>query len=227
MDFTGFLAMTGAEIEFCHDYPSKMAYMSCHFSPYGTGLSAMPPSLPPDSMVMLTDRTPLCGHDPARIAAQLAELAGRCAGVILDLQRQSPEAEAVVDAVLAALPCPVIVSVLYGVGKDCPVLLPPPPLWTPLKTHLQPWAGRSIWLEAATEQALVTVTEKGSRYGPTDLIRDTPFTDETLHVRYSCRALDDRAEFFLQRDNDQLEALLNEAKQLGTTEFLGLYQQLK
>ena len=177
-------------------------------------------------MIMLTDSTPLCGHEPQRIAAELLNISDRSSGVILDLQRESDEAAAVVDAVLAALPCPVIVSALYAAERNCPVLLPPPPLWTPLEEHLKFWKGRPIWLEAVTEGALVTVTAQGSRYEPTILSVPATFCDEKLHVRYSCRTFDDRAEFHLQRDCAQLDALLSEAQHLGITEFLGLYQQI-
>lgn len=66
-----FLAMTAAEIRGTETLPSKTAWMACHFSPYSTGLSNLPKDLPPGSMVILDDITPIHGHDAEAIAAQL------------------------------------------------------------------------------------------------------------------------------------------------------------
>ena len=73
-----YLAMTAREFRICKTVPANMAWMACHFSPYGTGLSNLPTSLPPGSMIILNDRTPICGHDPELIAAQLKELLKSC-----------------------------------------------------------------------------------------------------------------------------------------------------
>ena len=70
-----YLAMTAAEFRQNPAISGKIGWMACHFSPYGTGLSNCPTELPPGSMLILNDRTPVCGHDPALIAAQLAEMA--------------------------------------------------------------------------------------------------------------------------------------------------------
>ena len=66
-----FLAMTAAEIRGTETLPPKTAWMACHFSPYSTGLSNLPKALPPGSMVILDDITPIHGHDSETIAAQL------------------------------------------------------------------------------------------------------------------------------------------------------------
>ena len=44
------------------------------FFPYSTGLSNLPKALPPGSMVILDDITPIHGHDAEAIAAQLRPL---------------------------------------------------------------------------------------------------------------------------------------------------------
>ena len=101
MAFPCYLAMTAAEILRCEKIPPNPAYLSCHFSPYGKGLSAVPPSLPPDTLLILTDRTPVCGHDAELVAQQLCDAAARlkCCGILLDLQRPDvPEAPAIVKA---------------------------------------------------------------------------------------------------------------------------------
>ena len=84
-----FLAMTAAEIQGTETLPPKTAWMACHFSPYSTGLSNLPKALPPGSMVILDDITPIHGHDAEAIAAQLRSRLEEieCSGVLLDFQR--------------------------------------------------------------------------------------------------------------------------------------------
>ena len=42
-----YLAASPAQISKMERFPEKLAWMACHFSPYGTGLSNLPASLPP------------------------------------------------------------------------------------------------------------------------------------------------------------------------------------
>ena len=49
------LAMTAAELG-AAPLPSHPAWMACHFSPYSTGLTNLPPKLPQDSLLILNDR---------------------------------------------------------------------------------------------------------------------------------------------------------------------------
>ena len=88
-----FLAMTAAEIRGTETLPPKTAWMACHFSPYSTGLSNLPKDLPPGSMVILDDITPIHGHDAEAIAAQLRPRLEEmeCSGVLLDFQRPGYE----------------------------------------------------------------------------------------------------------------------------------------
>ena len=105
-----FLAMTAAEIRGTETLPPKTAWMACHFSPYSTGLSNLPKALPPGSMVILDDITPIHGHDSETIAAQLRPRldALKCSGVLLDFQRPGyEEAELLAGRLSEALPCPV------------------------------------------------------------------------------------------------------------------------
>lgn len=230
MDFPLFLAMTAAEFASCRALPPKIAYMACHFSPSGTGLSGLPKWLPPNSVLMLTDELPPNGHDPRKIALELKASVERlnCSAVLLDLQRPVlPEVKAVVAAA-AALPCPVAVSAAYAEDHDCGVLLPPPPLWTTLSDHLKPWKGRTIWLEAAIEGAEVTVTENGSIYTSCSCTPlDSSFSSETLHVDYRTEVKKDRAIFHIRRGRAHMAEFLQEAKGLGVESALGLYQQFR
>ena len=214
----------------CPQLPPKTAYMSCHFSPYGIGLSNLPRSLPPGSALMLTDRTPIWEHDPGQIAKQLAQCVQQhaCSGVLLDLQRpEQPSALPIIAAVLETLPCPVVVSESYAAHFPCPVLVSPPPLWTPLSQHLTPWQGRQIWLEAALDAATVTVDAHGSHYLPCPYLPpENCHRDDALHIAYQTELQEAAAVFHLYRDKEELNALLTEAAALGVQEYIGLYQQL-
>ena len=58
MAIAPFLAMTAAEMQNSSQLPPKIAWMACHFSPYGLGLSNLPKELPSDSLLMVDDITP-------------------------------------------------------------------------------------------------------------------------------------------------------------------------
>lgn len=226
-----YLAMTAAEILRTSQLPEKLAYMACHFSPYGTGLSNIPDSLPPSSILILNDRTPICGHDPALITQQLSQIVAdlACEAVLLDFQRPGfPETAALTAVVTAELPCPVGVSELYAADISCPVFLPPVPINQPICAYLSPWKEREIWLEAALDSMAITVTAEGSRC---EEVAYTPppeacHTDDMLHCRYSIHSLPEKIRFTLYRNQDQLEQLLSQAQELGVSKAIGLYQQL-
>lgn len=224
MEINCFLAMTAAEIRSCSPLPPKIAWMACHFSPYGTGLSNLPKWLPEGSLLILNDRTPICGHDPHLVAQQLEDIvtAFHCSSILLDLQR--PGGEAVVDAVVR-LSCKVAVTPAYAKDENCAVFLPPPPLTLPLPQHIAPWKNREIWLEAALEQCTIRVTKDGSR----EVDRPPfpcPYVDSALHCRYGMEIQPQYIDFHLQRDQQQLSALMAEGQELGISQFVGLYQQL-
>lgn len=224
MKIVPYLAMTAAEFEKASVLPEPMAWMACHYSPYGTGLSNLPRQLPTGSLLILNDRTPICGHDADLVAKQLRECAEKfsCAGILLDLQRSG--SEDVVKAV-ATLPCPVAVTPPYAQSAPCAVFLPPPPLTVPLKKHITPWDGREIWLEIATEETTVRVTADGSGHITPHALA-CPHTDARLHCRYGMEKSAQFVDFYLQRSADECNALMREANECGISVFVGLYQQL-
>jgi len=232
MEKVAFLAQTCAEFAQCDKNPEKIAWMACHFSPYGTGLSNLPRMLPEGSMLIVNDRIPICGHDPKRIAKQISEIVSEfsCSAVLLDFQRPGCELTyEVVRSVIQRLSCPVGVSHLYAAGFSCPVFLPPPDLDVPILSHLAPWDGREIWLEAALDMAQFTVTENGCTslplpYSPPE---GNVLRDEKLCCSYRCDIHDDAAVFTLWRTPEDLGRLLELSAQLGVTRSVGLYQQLK
>ncbi len=224
-----YLAMTAAEFQENEGFPGPMAWMACHFSPYGTGLSNLPQRLPEGSLLMVNDRTPVFGHSPERIARQVAEAVSQlgCSGVLLDFQREwEPLTQAIADAI-AALDCPVGITPPYAGAGKCGVFLPPPPLTVPLEEHLAPWRDRPIWLEAATEAVCIRVDAGGNRQlPPADSALPYPHKDEKLHCRYRTEVQAQHIDFHLCRDGEMLGALMGQAAALGVQRFVGLYQQL-
>ena len=232
MGFPLYLAMTAAEIAACDNLPTQLAYMACHFSPYGTGLSNFPDFLPENTLLILNDRTPVCGHDPQLIASQLQQVIDdfSCCGVLLDLQRpNNPETSAVVDAVVSAIPGKAAVSEDYARNRDCPVFLSPPPLRMPLQQYLAPWSGRDIWLEVAPDAETITITSQGSRTTPLPLfcIPENSFVDVALHCRYQIEMQQAFVNFHIERSGQLLQEMLISAQELGVSRAVGLYQLLR
>ncbi len=226
MPFAGYLAMTAAEMQKTHPLPEKVAYMACHFSPYTLGLSNLPSSLPPGSLLMLNDRTPICGHDPDAVMGQLEDAVKyfSCTGVVLDFQR--PGAEAMVHAA-SALPCPVCVTPSYGEIGDFPVLVPPVPPDRALADWLKQFPGKEQWLELAVSVMTVTVAAGGAAAAflpPWDAPKNG-HADKELFCHYEIRLKEDAAVFTLFRTDSDIAALAEKAAGLGISQFIGLYQE--
>lgn len=224
-----YLAMTAAEVRGCDTVPEKMAWMACHFSPYGTGLTNLPARLPEGSLLILNDRTPVHGHDPKRIRGQLEQAVTemKCRAVLLDLQRQSDEVKEIIEE-LQNLPCPVIVSAQYAAGLRCPVFLPPVPLLKTVGEYIKPWKGREIWLEAALDGLQVTLTAQGSSAAPLPAGADDmgPHRDDGLFCHYGITVSQEQAVFTLGRTADDLRELLAAGGEAGVCGAVGLYQEL-
>ena len=230
MGFPLYLAMTVAEMLENGPLPPNFAYMACHFSPYGTGLSNLPTWLPAESMLILNDRTPIRGHDPDLICDQLAEVAEawHCRSLLLDFQQPDCEETAILARkLIRTLPCPVGLSAVYAKDLPCPVFLPPPPLDVPLERCLALWQGREIWLEAVLDGAQLTLTDEGCRSTPIPYPSlSGGFADEALHCHYHIQTEESAAHFTLYRTRQDLYALLEEAASLGVTQAVGLWQEL-
>lgn len=227
-----FLAMTAAEIRGAQTLPAKIAWMACHFSPYSTGLSNLPKKLPPGSMVILDDITPIHGHDPQVIAHQLLTRLEtlKYSAVLLDFQRPGfEEAAALAEHLSRALPCPVGVSPLYGKGLKGPVFLPPVPPDTSLSDYLSPWKGREIWLELALEGETIVLTSAGAKVSslPAAAQSADGYRDAHLHCHYRIQTEENQARFTLLRTPEDLTELLSEGETQGVTLAVGLYQQLQ
>lgn len=226
-----YLAMTASEFAAVEEFPPKCAWMACHFSPYGTGLSNLPAALPEGSLLILNDRIPIRGHDRERIAGQLGRTveALHCAGVLLDFQQpEVPELEALARHLTASLPCPAAVSNQYARDLDCPVFLSPCPHHTHLQEYTAPWQDRELWLDLAVDAETITVTKEGSTVLPLPLgeMPQGGHWDEALHCHYTIENRKDSARFTLWRTQEDLERLAEEAETLGIHTLVGLYQEL-
>lgn len=226
-----YLAMTGAEFQSCVKLPDHIAWMACHFSPYGGGLSNLPPALPPDSLLILNDRIPPAGHDPQLIEQQLHQTveALSCRGVLLDFQREkSAETARLVSHLTKASPFPVIVSDIYATESDCPVFLSPCPHHVPLSQYITPWQGREIWLDIAYNAETILLTKEQSVITPLPLgeLPEGGHADPLLHCHYSIEQRENSAQFTLWRTKGDIQLLAEESETLRVDALIGLYTEL-
>ena len=225
------LAMTAGEMRNISAFPGKVAWMACHFSPYGLGLSNLPKSLPNGSVLMVDDVTPPHGHDPVYVGEQLIGCVEKwkCSGVLLDFQRVGcEETMAIAESLVKALPCPTVVSEIYAQDLDCPVFLPPVPPSVPMEEHLALWKDRKIWLELGLDGEILTLTEDGCETTPLphpDLDAQG-FFDEELCCHYQIATNEKSARFTLWRTIDDIDFLWNKAKSHGIMHCVGLYQEI-
>ena len=229
MEIPLYLSMTAAEFAHCNVFPKHTAWMACHFSPYGTGLTNLPTHLPKGSLLIVNDRTPVHRHDPIQIRQMLENTISTlgCSGVLLDMQqRNSPETQKIIKELLN-LPCPVCVSDIYGKDLNCPVFLPPVPLTLSPEEYFAPWKGREIWLDAAIDCSLLTVNEKGCFHASCCPNGDFPFREDRLFCHYRTEQQKNSVQFYLRRTKDDLVNLLSKSANYGVTTGVGLWQELR
>ena len=225
------LAMTQSEIAAADQFPSRLAWMSCQFSPFTKGITNIPKSLPEGAMLILDDQQNCFTHSPDLVARQLLDAVQQlgCESVLLDFQRPAdPESITMARTIVEALPCPVAVTEEFA--KDlltCPVLLAPCPLHMPLQTYLQPWQGRELWMEAALCQEIITVRRNGTSFTPDYPVDLTGgFFEPNLLCRYRIAVSPEKITFTLFDTPETLHRKLLEAHALGVRRFVGLFQEL-
>ena len=230
MPIPQYLAMTAAEMEGSAVLPHQMAWMACHFSSSGNGLSNLPKWLPAGSALILDDSTPIHDHDPERIAAELGQCIQhlQCVGLLLDFQRPDEgQAREVAEYLCETLPIPVIVSDAYAEGLDCGVFISPVPPDEAMASRLTRWQGREIWLDTTMEGLEIVLTEKGAKSAtlPHQKYPDCGLEDRLLHCHYRISLSENSAAFTLWRTKSDISAQLEEAEALGVTAAVGLYQE--
>lgn len=225
-----FLAMTEGEIRTAPTLPPHLAFMACHFSPYGVGLVNIPQRLPKGSILIVNDRVPVLHHDPGVILRQLQAVCRQLSlrGILLDFEIAGCEkTREIVHTLAGALPCPVCVSENYAEGLPCPVFICPP-LNLPLKEVLKKWQGRKIWLEAPIWQEQFLLTREGCTPRACDICPDgTYFIDENLCCRYTFSLTEREATFTLKRGKEEIELLLKQVEHTDVELAVGLFQKLQ
>lgn len=227
MSLRFYLAMTEAEIRSATSLPRHLAYMACHFSPYGIGLTNIPKQLPPGSILIVNDRVPVLHHDPAFILRQLTSAVQKLNvfGILLDFQIYDvPMTAQIVKTLVNGLPCPVAVSAVYGKELSCPIFTAPALHqrfcdFEPIKK------GRPLWLDAYQEAALYKVTSNGCTISKEARLSGKNFFDEVLQCRYSFSVERDSAAFTLSRQAEEITGYLHAAEKAGISVAVGLYQQ--
>ena len=231
MDFTCYLAMTEAEFSCAEVLPVHPAWMACHYSCYGMGLSGLPKRLPEEALLIVNDRTPPAGHDPKIIVQQLKQLIQQhgIQQVLLDFQRDGfEESRCLAQQLVQELTVSVAVSEKYAASLECPVFLDCPPPYKALEACTEKWSGRELWLELAPEAGIAEVTKEGFLYKSKQDEDSTefPFYDTELCCRYRTQIYDDRLLVTMKRDKEALKALCMQAQTMGIHTFVGLYQQV-
>ncbi len=227
-----YLAITGQEFPHFCKFSSTLCYLACHFSASGKGLSNLPTVLPAGTIISIDDSTPITNHCADVVTSQINEVVEELhpSGILLDFQRpDNPFTPDMVESILSSVTCPVAVSHVYAKGYDCPVFLPPLPFRMTLSAYLQPWAGREIWLELGNEKEMAIITE--NEFGAEkvyDIPNNNPyFSDRPLLCHYSTHISQDHIALYFHRTEQDLQDLQAEAKELGVTKFIGLWQQLR
>lgn len=227
-----YLATTAQEFTQYKDFPSTLCYLACHFSSSGTGLSNLPCTLPLGSIISIDDSTPIASHQTDVVIRQIATLVEKFhpCGILLDFQRpDNPYAADMIEAIIKHTSCTVAVSHIYAKDHNCPVFLPPLPFRLSVTEYLQPWKGRELWLEIGNDKEMAIIT--ANSFG-TERIHSIPtsscnFREPSLLCHYSIHIKPDHIALYFHRTANDLEELQAQAKELGVTKFLGLWQQLQ
>ncbi|MBE6960069.1 MAG: hypothetical protein E7448_05030 [Ruminococcaceae bacterium] len=227
MEIPVYLAMTAAEFRSYSPLPEHPAWLSCLFSPYGPGLSNIPKQLPPGSLLILSDRTPIRGHDPELIFQILSQTLPRLSakGLLLDFEGPVTAESLEIIQKLVALPCPVAVSAKHARDMNCPVFVPYLPPSEPQEVHLEPWKGREIWLEVSTTAQEIIVTASGTTFRTAAVHHNLLHKDEKLHCHYGININKNEVRFTLQRKIQDVRELLETGKTMGVTLGIGLHQE--
>lgn len=222
-----YLAMTGAEMASAAALPKKTAWMACHFSPYSTGLCNFPAALPKESLLILNDRTPICGHDPERVCRELKETISKlnCTGLLVDfLNPPNRESLALTSYLAANLPVSLGLPPEYA-AAGCAVFVPAVPTLTPVSQYLSRWQGQEIWLELALGGQTIALKADGAHFGENRFSRKGIIhADDALHCHYVIEEQQDAFIFHTWRTTEDLDALLEDAGQIKLA--VGLYQEL-
>lgn len=228
MEAKHFSAVT--PFEMAQYMPENLAYMGCHFSHSGPGLTNFPTNLPPGSLLLVDDSIPILDHDPVFATKQLLETVEKfsISAVLLDFQKPpTDKSKEMAATIIRALPCLCAITASYTSYFNCPVFLPPPPLTAVVSDYLKPWLERGIFLELADETLQLTVTADGCT---ASTFMDPNFHpqhyDERLFCHYRVDVTSNSVIFSLHRTKEALDQLSQAAITMGALGTVGLYQEL-
>ena len=226
-----FLAMSAAEFSFCRQLPAHMAWLACHFSHSGSGISNTPTALPANSLLILDDSAPFQMHHPQQILEQLTFVSSKLQvrGVVLDFQRPvTAEVQELALLLQKKLPCPVAAPPPYSDGKS-PIFLPPVPLQQIPQIYLTPYRSREIWLEVALDRVQLHISKDGCRkeLDTFGTFEELSHQSQQLYCHYQATCYPNEVIFRLQRTRKDLEELSEEVSCLGVSQMIGLWQELK
>lgn len=224
------LALTPSEFSSVPQAFPGMGWLSCRFSAEGRGLENLPQRLPRNSLLILDDSTPMAGHDPEKITAQLLKAVEkfRCSGLLLDFEKAgNRDQQALAHHLTETLPCPVAVSEAYGRDLDCPLFLSLIPPYVSLPAYITPWKGRELWLELGISTCSITLTPGGASIDQAAAASGKLHCDSRLHCHYSVSLSPGQVIFTLTRTKEDLRDLIQEAESLGISRWIGLWQELK
>ena len=231
MDIKRYIAMTRSEFSSFRSSECLPAWMACHFSPYGIGISNLPDVLPEASMIILNDIIPPYEHDPDIIANQLNELASKAKTntFLLDFQREkNRKTEAIVKELTNKLNGKVGVTEAYAENTTCAVFLTCPLPYQPLSKKISRWDGRDLWLELAVETSIVHISTSGSKITHVNksILNAKDSYDNVLKSRYLTEINEKQAMITIERNPETLYLLEQEAASYDIELTIGLYQQL-
>ena len=223
MAIPGILAMTAEEIRHTAPLPKYPAYFGCYFTDNGSIL--MPDRLSPGSGLILDDRSPIPNADHGYLYERINAL--NPVFLILDFQRPAYTAADKLIAVLADLPCPVVLPPQYAAKRRCPILLPPIPPHITAEEHLMPWLGREVWLELALDATKITVTAEGSAITAMThaIAQPNPHKDSMLHCHYKITGQPDAVLFYCYRTLEDVQDLLHSPLPPNVTHTVAMYQE--
>ena len=224
-----YLALTPWEYQNCPSPPEHPAWMACHFSSYGNGLSNIPEDFSTGGILMVNDRIPPEDHEPLMIAQQLLQAAEHFSpkGIILDFQRPyQQKIRDIAESILSHLTCPVAVTEQYCQNWGGAVFLPPVPLGKKMEDYFRKWAGKDIWLEVTKTGEQLELTKDGCTRQPIDHLPGMDvFQDDNLFCHYSMDVTDHKAVFSLWQTQEDIVRMLEKAEAFGVSTAVGLYQE--
>lgn len=182
-------------------------------------------------MLIINDMLPPSGHDPVYITEQLSELkeSSGFSCLLLDFQREGcTETAKIAKHISLTMDCPVGISEAYAHCCDGPAFLNCAQPHCSLSEKLKLWNGRELWLEAVLEAETTRIYRDHCQisFVPYSSGEDSDSECDVLRCRYRILHKEDHVELLQYRDIPQLEKLLYEAKDLGVTKAIGLFQQL-